>query len=123
MQKFRFDQNGLIPAIVQDVKTGKVLMLAYMNRKALQITLKGKKTCFYSRSRKKFWIKGETSGHIQKVKDVLTDCDRDTLLIRVEQKGGACHLGYHTCFVHLLDKRGKIVKIIEKPLFDPKKVY
>ncbi|MBI4387760.1 MAG: phosphoribosyl-AMP cyclohydrolase [Candidatus Omnitrophica bacterium] len=123
MHKFRYDQNGLMPAIVQDVKTKKVLMLAYVNKKALQTALKVKKTCFYSRSRKTFWIKGETSGHIQKIKAILTDCDRDTLLILVEQKGGACHLGYHTCFVHLLDHKGNIVKVTEKKMFDPNQVY
>ena len=123
MTRFKYDQNGLMPAIVQEAKTGKVLMLAYVNKKAFQITLKQGKTCFYSRSRNTYWIKGETSGHYQKVKSILTDCDRDTLLILVEQKGAACHLGYHTCFVHLLDKNGKIKRVIEKPRFDPKKIY
>ena len=123
MEKFKFDENGLIPAIIQDAKTKKVLMVAYMNKKALQITLKSGKTCFYSRSRNKLWIKGETSGHYQKVKSITTDCDKDTLLIQVEQKGAACHLGYHTCFAHLINKKGSISKITEKMMFDPKKVY
>ena len=123
MEKFKYDQNDLMPAIVQDAKTRKVLMLAYVNKKALQITLEKGKTCFYSRSRKTYWIKGESSGHIQKVKAVLTDCDRDTLLILVSQKGGACHLGYQTCFVHLLNRKGKVVKVTEKKMFDPNKVY
>ena len=123
MTKFKYDQNGLMPAIVQEAKTGKVLMLAYVNKKAFQITLRKGKTCFYSRSRNTYWIKGETSGHYQKVKSILTDCDRDTLLILVEQKGAACHLGYHTCFVHLLDKKGNIKRITEKQQFDPKKIY
>lgn len=123
MIQYKYDENGLMPAIVQEAKSGKVLMLAYVNKKAFKIMLKKNKTCFYSRSRKSLWIKGETSGHYQKVKAVLTDCDRDTLLILVEQKDAACHLGYHTCFVHLLDKKGNIKKITEKKMFDPNKVY
>ncbi len=98
-------------------------MLAYVNQKAFAKMLKIKKTCFYSRSRKTFWIKGESSGHIQKIRSILTDCDRDTLLIKVQQIGGACHLGYRTCFVHLLDGKGNIKKVTQKPVFDPKKIY
>ncbi len=112
-----------MPAIVQEAGSRKVLMLAYVNPKALRISLETRKTCFYSRSRKSLWIKGETSGHYQKIKAILTDCDRDTLLILVEQSGAACHLGYHSCFVHLLDSKGNIRKITEKKKFDPKKVY
>jgi len=112
-----------MPAIVQETKTGRVLMLAYVNKAAVKKMFHSGLTCFYSRSRKKMWIKGETSGHVQKVKSVTTDCDRDTILIQVEQIGDACHLGYHSCFVHLLDKKGKIVRITEKRKFDPKKVY
>lgn len=112
-----------MPAIIQDRKTGEVLMLAYVNREAIKKMLKIGKTCFYSRSRNTYWIKGETSGHIQKIKEITTDCDRDTLLIKVEQVGGACHLGYRTCFVHQLDKKGNIKRIIQKKVFDPKKVY
>jgi len=123
MIKFKYDRNGLMPAIVQEAGSRKVLMLAYVNPKALRISLETRKTCFYSRSRKSLWIKGETSGHYQKIKAILTDCDRDTLLILVEQSGAACHLGYHSCFVHLLDSKGNIRKITEKKKFDPKKVY
>ena len=123
MQKFKYDRNNLMPAIVQDYKTREVLMLAYVNRNAIKKMLQMKKTCFYSRSRKTYWIKGETSGHIQRIKRMYTDCDRDTLLIEVEQVGGACHLGYQTCFVHLLDGKGKIKRITQKKAFDPKKVY
>ena len=123
MTKFKFDQNGLMPAIVQDYKTHNVLMLAYVNRTAIQKMLAIGKTCFYSRSRKTYWIKGETSGHIQKVKRITTDCDRDTLLIEVKQIGGACHLGYRSCFVHLLDRKGKIKRITQKKVFDPKTIY
>ena len=123
MTKFKFDQNGLMQAVVQDYESHEVLMLAYVNRKAIKKMLTIGKTCFYSRSRKTYWIKGETSGHIQKIKKITTDCDRDTLLIEVEQVGGACHLGYHTCFVHLLDKKGNIKRITQKKVFDPKTVY
>ncbi|MCF7907511.1 MAG: phosphoribosyl-AMP cyclohydrolase [Candidatus Omnitrophica bacterium] len=94
----KFDKNGLIPAIVQDKKSGDVLMVAYMNKESLKITLKEKRTCFYSRSRKVLWRKGETSGHIQKVKGVYYDCDKDALLIKVEQHGVACHTGSWSCF-------------------------
>ena len=123
MTKFKFDQNGLMPAIVQDYKTREVLMLAYVNQTAMKKMLSIRKTCFYSRSRKTYWIKGETSGHIQKVKRITTDCDRDTLLIEVKQIGGACHLGYRTCFVHLLDRKGKIKRVTQKKVFDPKAIY
>lgn len=96
--KFKYDTKGLIPSIIQDYKTKKVLMLAYMNKESLKITLKEKRTCFYSRSRKVLWRKGETSGHIQKVKRIWYDCDKDTLLIQVQQTGPACHTGNKTCF-------------------------
>ncbi len=123
MIKFKYDQNNLMPAIIQDHKTHEVLMLAYVNRTAINKMLKIGKTCFYSRSRNTYWIKGETSGHIQKIKSITTDCDRDTLLIQVQQKGGACHLGYRSCFVHLLDAKGNFKKVTQRPVFDPNKTY
>jgi len=98
INKLKFDKQGLIPAIIQDYKTKDVLMVAYMNKKSLQKTLKEKKTCFWSRSRKKFWVKGETSGCFQYVKNVYYDCDKDCLLIKVRQKGVACHTGKNSCF-------------------------
>jgi phosphoribosyl-ATP pyrophosphohydrolase/phosphoribosyl-AMP cyclohydrolase len=98
LPRLKFDDRGLIPAIIQDVKTKKVLMLAYMNRESLKITLKEKRTCFYSRSRKVLWRKGESSGNIQKVKGIYYDCDKDTLLIEVEQVGVACHTKKFSCF-------------------------
>ncbi len=98
IDQLKYNQEGLIPAIVQDESSGEVLMLAYMNELSLKKTLQTKQTCFYSRSRKKLWIKGENSGNIQKVKQILIDCDNDTLLIKVEQKGVACHTGNYTCF-------------------------
>lgn len=120
-EQVKFNKNGLIPAIVQDFKTSKVLMMGYMNKEALETTLKTGRTCFWSRSRGKLWIKGETSGHVQKVKDVLIDCDNDTLLIKVEQIGGACHTGYRTCFYRKYDKDG--FTVVEKKLFEPEKIY
>jgi phosphoribosyl-AMP cyclohydrolase len=94
----KFDQNGLIPAIIQDYKNNEVLMLAYMNKESLRRTLKLGKTCFWSRSRKEYWVKGLTSGHFQFVKSVAYDCDLDTLLIKVRQVGKACHTGNRSCF-------------------------
>ena len=123
MKELKFNEDGLIPAIVQDAQNGEVLMMAYMDREAFTKTLKTRKAHFYSRSRKKIWLKGETSGHIQEVVEILTDCDRDTLLVRVKQKGGACHLGYKSCFVHKLDNEGNICKITQDNVFDPDNVY
>ncbi|MDA8085000.1 MAG: phosphoribosyl-AMP cyclohydrolase [Nitrospiraceae bacterium] len=95
----KYDSHGLIPAIIQDVQTHEVLMMAYMNREALGKTIETGYTHFWSRSRSKFWKKGETSGHVQSVKSILYDCDKDTLLIKVDQKGpGACHTGHRSCF-------------------------
>ena len=100
VEGLKFDRDGLIPAIIQEYKTGEVLMMAYMNKDSLKKTLKVKKTCFWSRSRKKFWIKGETSGNFQVVKAIYYDCDMDTLLIKVKQMGDcvACHTGNRSCF-------------------------
>ena len=90
--------NGLIPAVIQDASSKKVLMLAYMNEESLKISMEEGRTCFYSRSREKLWRKGEESGHIQIIRSIRTDCDRDTLLIEVDQTGPACHTGASTCF-------------------------
>ncbi len=120
---FKFNSDGLIPAIIQDADSGEVLMLAYMDKVALERTLKEKKTVFFSRSRNQYWVKGESSGHVQSVTQSLTDCDKDTILIKVTQKGGACHLGYRSCFVHELDAAGKIVRVTQEKVFDPDKVY
>lgn len=102
MPKLKFDKNGLIPVIIQDDKSGDVLMVAYMNKESLKITLGEKRTCFYSRSRKVLWRKGEASGNIQKVKKIYYDCDKDALLIKVAQKGVACHTGEWSCFFRAL---------------------
>ena len=98
IQELKFDENGLIPAVVQDAVTKKVLMVAYMNEESLRVTMEKELACFYSRSRQELWIKGETSGNYQHVVSVTADCDRDTLLVLVEPEGPACHLGTETCF-------------------------
>lgn len=98
LKSLKFGQQGLIPSIIQDYKTGKVLMLAYMNKQSLRRTIKSGKTCFWSRSRKKYWVKGETSGNYQFVKSIAYDCDADALLIKVRQLGVACHTGNRSCF-------------------------
>jgi len=101
--KLKYDDKGLIPAIVQDYKDKTVLMVAYMNAESLKITLKEGRTCFYSRSRKELWRKGDTSGHVQKVKRIYYDCDADCLLVEVDQIGGiACHTGSRSCFFNKL---------------------
>ncbi len=123
MTPFKFNAQGLLPAIIQDAESGEVLMLAYMDQKALERTLKEKKTVFYSRSRNQYWVKGESSGHTQEVLSASTDCDQDTVVIKVTQKGGACHLGYRSCFVHELDEKGDITRITQTKVFDPDKVY
>jgi len=98
LKDFKYGKDGLIPAIIQDHKTGEVLMLAYMNKESLRRTIKGGKTCFWSRSRKEYWVKGMTSGHFQYVKSVFYDCDMDAFLIKVRQVGVACHTGNRSCF-------------------------
>jgi len=127
MNKFisglKFDGNGLIPAVIQDYKNGEVLMVAYMNDKAVRKTLETMKAHFYSRSRKKLWLKGESSGHIQKVKEIRFDCDADCLLVKVEQIGGACHTGYRSCFYRKLKDRKGNTAVSGKKMFDPDKVY
>ena len=114
--------NGLIPVIIQDALTHEVLMLGYMNRESWQKTLETKRVSFWSRSRGKLWVKGETSGHTQEVKEIYLDCDGDTLLIKVNQIGGAaCHTGFRSCF-HLRHKGGEW-KVSGEKIFDPKEVY
>jgi phosphoribosyl-AMP cyclohydrolase len=119
-----FEKSPLIPVIAQDAASGDVLMLAYMNREAWNETLSTGKVCYYSRSRDKLWRKGEESGNVQHVKAIFFDCDRDTLLIKVEQIGGAaCHEGYKSCFFRQIDPATKAVTVIGDPVFDPKAVY
>lgn len=114
--------KGLVPVIVQDWETKKVLMLAYMNREAWELSLKTGEAHYFSRSRNEIWHKGATSGHVQKIKEILLDCDLDTILIKVEQVGGACcHEGYRSCFFRSFKNGG--IEIVEEKIFDPKEVY
>lgn len=119
----KFNKDGLIPVIVQDIKSNKVLMLAYMNAEAFKKTMETQKAHFFSRSRNKLWLKGESSGHYQFVKEVYVDCDKDTLLLKVKQIGGACHKGYYSCFYRRLKDEGIKLKIVDKKVFEPEKVY
>jgi phosphoribosyl-AMP cyclohydrolase len=115
--------NGLLPAIVQDYRTGKVLMLAYINRVSWEKTLKTGEAHYWSRSRQEIWHKGQSSGHVQKIKEIWADCDNDTILFKVEQLGGAaCHTGYESCFHRQIDRGGQATLVGER-VFDPKKVY
>lgn len=118
----RFDEHGLIPAIVQDVQTGDVLMMGWMNSEALAQTLSSRKATFYSRSRKKVWVKGETSGHFQEVVEVRVDCDQDVILLRCRSHGPCCHVGYHTCFYRAWAGDDQL-KFVEERVFDPDTVY
>jgi phosphoribosyl-AMP cyclohydrolase len=114
--------EGLVPVIVQDWQTGEVLMLAYMNRESWLNTLQTGKATYWSRSRNALWVKGESSGNVQHVRDIFIDCDDDTVLLKVEQVGGAaCHTGYRSCFYRRLD--GDKIEIIGEKLFDPEEVY
>lgn len=114
--------GGLIPAIVQDHASGDVLMLAYMNAEAFEATLETGQATFFSRSRQELWIKGKTSGHVQLVQSVHIDCDRDAILVRVEQVGGAaCHTGFRSCFYRRVENQ--TLQTEGQPVFDPKEVY
>ncbi len=123
MIRLDFDKTGgLIPAIAQDNASGEILMMAYMNQEAFEATLSTGTATYYSRSRQELWIKGQTSGNVQRVKEIRIDCDDDTILLKVEQIGGAaCHTGHRSCF-HKKIENGS-VRIIGEPLFDPKEVY
>ena len=117
----KFNDNGLIPAIIKEEGTGRVLMMAWMNADSIRDTIETGKTHFWSRSRQKYWMKGESSGNTQQVKDVAYDCDGDTLLIQVEQIGAACHEGYRSCFFRSVkDGEGEVT---EERLMDPEELY
>jgi phosphoribosyl-AMP cyclohydrolase len=119
---FAKGRDGLLPAIVQDFETSEVLMLAYINEEAWRQTRATGKAHFWSRSRGKLWLKGETSGHVQLVREILVDCDQDTVVFKVEQVGGAaCHEGYRSCFFRRVSGRG--LEIVGEKIFDPAKVY
>jgi phosphoribosyl-AMP cyclohydrolase len=115
--------DGLLPVVVQDAATGDMLMLAYMNAEAFRETVRTRQACYFSRSRNQLWRKGESSGHVQHVKEIRVDCDADTVLLKVEQVGGAaCHEGYHSCFFrrHTADDQWEVTGT---PVFDPSTVY
>jgi len=115
--------DGLLPAVVQDIHTGEVLMVGFMNQEAWETTLDTGKATFFSRTRNTLWTKGLTSGNIQEVKEIRVDCDNDTVLLKVEQVGGAaCHTGHRSCFFQKINA-DKSVSVIGEPVFDPKEVY
>lgn len=119
-----FSKAELIPVIAQDIATGDVLMLAYMNQAAYQETLQTSRVCYWSRSRQKLWRKGEESGNVQELKEIYYDCDADTLLVKVNQVGGAaCHEGYKSCFFRRIDPVTGSVTVVGNRVFDPKAVY
>lgn len=117
----KFDNNGLIAAIAQDAKTGQILMVAYMNKEALDLTIQTGYATYFSRSRQKLWKKGEQSGHLQKVEQLLVDCDQDCLVLKVTVDAGQCHTGYQSCFYRAVEN-GKL-KFIAQKVYDPKEVY
>ena len=122
LDKVKYDDKGLVTAVAQDAATGEVLMLAFMNREALQQTLERRVACYWSRSRGKLWVKGETSGHMQQVKEITIDCDMDAVVLKIEQKGGACHTGYRSCFYRRVETDGSLTVTGEK-VFDEDDVY
>jgi phosphoribosyl-AMP cyclohydrolase len=120
----KFDDNGLLPVIAQDVQTGQVLMVAYMNRKALELTIQAGEAVYFSRKRQKLWKKGEESGHTQKVRQILVDCDQDCLVLKVTARGGQCHIGRQSCFYRALKKgNAKRLELIGKKTYNPKEAY
>ena len=121
--KLKFNEDGLVPAIIQEAGTGRVLMMAWMNRASIESTIQTGKTHFWSRSRKKFWMKGEESGHTQTVRDLAFDCDGDTLLIQVEQVGAACHEGFKSCFFRSVEGDGVNFRTTEAQLQKPEDIY
>ncbi len=118
LSEIKFDRDGLVTAVIQDETNHEVLMVAYMNTEALQQTISTRRVCFWSRSRQKLWIKGETSGHTQTVKAIAVDCDGDALLIKVEQKVAACHTGYRSCFFREVTTGGESTRIIGEKIFE-----
>jgi phosphoribosyl-AMP cyclohydrolase len=123
LDKLKFDSTGLIPVIIQDINNGQVLVMAYINREALEKTLSTGKVHTYSRSRGRVALKGESSGHFQHVKEVRTDCDQDAILIKVIQDVAACHEGYRSCFFRQYEEGASDWKTVEQKVFDPEAVY
>lgn len=122
LESLKLDEKGLITAVIQDAKNKDVLMVGYMNPEALKRTFASGNVTFWSRSRQEYWVKGETSGHTQTVKEIFFDCDKDALLITVDQAGGACHEGYRSCFFRKLNPDGSF-SVVQEKVFDPKKIY
>jgi len=121
LDQLKFDEKGLIPVIAQDAENGEVLMMAYMNRESLQKTMETGIATYYSRSRQKLWVKGESSGHTQEIQELWFDCDADTILIKIKQNVAACHVGYRSCFFHKV-AGGEVQEIGEK-VFEAEEVY
>jgi len=120
----KFDDNGLIPAIAQDAETGQILMAAYMNRQALDLTIQTGYATYFSRARQKLWKKGEQSGNLQKVEQILVDCDQDCLILKVTVDAGQCHVGYQSCFYRALNKStDKRLEFIAEKVYNPKEIY
>jgi len=120
----KFDDDGLIPAIAQDAETGQILMAAFMNHEALELTIQTGYATYFSRSRQKLWKKGQDSGHVQKVEQILVDCNQDCLLLKVTVDAGQCHVGYQSCFYRALkNASSKELKFIAEKVYNPKKIY
>ncbi|MDH3584272.1 MAG: phosphoribosyl-AMP cyclohydrolase [Phycisphaerae bacterium] len=119
----RYNDDGLVPAIVQDADGGEILMMAWMNREAFEHTMETGRATFFSRSRNKLWVKGESSGHVQQVESCRVDCDQDTVLLRVRSSGPACHVGYRSCFYREVQAGDRSLKFVAEKVFDPDKVY
>ena len=120
----KFDKDGYIPAIAQDARTGLILMVAYMNRQALEATIQSGYATYFSRSRGQLWKKGEQSGHLQRVEQILVDCDQDCLVLKVTVDAGQCHVGYQSCFYRALKKNAdKKMEFIAEKVYDPKETY
>lgn len=121
IKEVKFNDQGLVPAIAQDAESGQILMMAWMNEESLRKTVEDGAACYYSRSRQKLWLKGESSGNVQKVEEIRLDCDGDVILMKIHQKGGACHVGYRSCFYRKLENGEWIID--GEKMFDPSEVY
>ena len=123
LSELKYDRDGLVAAVIQDCTNNEILMVGYMNAEAIKETLNTGRVCFWSRSRQKLWIKGETSGHTQTVESVAVDCDGDALLIKVTQKVAACHTGYRSCFFREVSPDGESTRVVGEKIFDADVVY
>lgn len=123
LEGVKFDANGLVPCVVQDAANGDVLMVGFMNMQAIEKTLETGRVTFWSRSRQKYWVKGETSGHFQNLREMYVDCDQDCLLVKVEQIGPACHEGYRSCFYRAVSREGDQLDVIAEQEKTPEEIY